>query len=92
MGEQATDEAICRIDDNGAFAGSSFDPSMPYNSHTRSGLEWATASPVLDEVENARAQEYALLSVLLARAPDAALLARLAQLRADPTDGRHEQV
>src|SRR5947199_2447325 len=85
MGEQATDEAICRIDDNGAFPGSSFDPSMPYNSHTRSGLEWASASPALDDVENARAQEYALLSVLLAHAPYTALLARLAQLRADPS-------
>jgi TorA maturation chaperone TorD len=41
------------------------------------------ASGVLDEVEDARAREYALLSVLLARAPDAALLARLSELRAD---------
>jgi TorA maturation chaperone TorD/DNA-binding transcriptional regulator YdaS (Cro superfamily) len=39
----------------------------------------------LDEVEAARAQEYALLSVLLARAPDAALLERLATLRGDPS-------
>jgi TorA maturation chaperone TorD len=37
----------------------------------------------LDEVEAARAQEYALLSVLLARAPDAALLGRLGQLPGD---------
>jgi len=36
-----------------------------------------------DEVDAARAQEYALLSVLLARAPDAAMLARLAGLRGD---------
>jgi TorA maturation chaperone TorD len=36
-----------------------------------------------DEVEAARAQEYALLSALLARAPDAALLERLAGLRGD---------
>jgi TorA maturation chaperone TorD len=36
-----------------------------------------------DEVDAARAQEYALLAVLLARAPDAALLARLAGLRGD---------
>jgi TorA maturation chaperone TorD len=35
------------------------------------------------EVDAARAQEYALLSVLLARAPDVALLARLAELRGD---------
>ncbi len=37
----------------------------------------------IDEVDVARAQEYSLLSVLLARAPDAALLGRLAQLRGD---------
>jgi TorA maturation chaperone TorD len=37
------------------------------------------------EIEQARAQEYALLSLLLARAPDAALLDRLAQLRGDAT-------
>jgi TorA maturation chaperone TorD len=36
-----------------------------------------------EEVDAARAQEYALLSVLLARAPDVALLARLAELRGD---------
>ena len=38
-----------------------------------------------DEVDAARAQEYALLAVLLARAPDAALLARIAKLRGDAT-------
>jgi TorA maturation chaperone TorD len=37
----------------------------------------------VDEVDAARAQEYALLSVLLARAPDAGFLARLAALRCD---------
>jgi TorA maturation chaperone TorD len=37
----------------------------------------------VDEVDSARAQEYALLSALLARAPDAGLLARLAELRGD---------
>lgn len=37
----------------------------------------------LDEVDAARAQEYALLSALLTRAPDAALLRRLALLRGD---------
>jgi TorA maturation chaperone TorD len=36
-----------------------------------------------DEVDAARAQEYALLSTLLARAPDADLLGRLARLRGD---------
>jgi len=44
----------------------------------------ATAEP-LDEIEWARAQEYALLAALLARAPDAGLLQRLAGLRADPS-------
>jgi TorA maturation chaperone TorD/DNA-binding transcriptional regulator YdaS (Cro superfamily) len=39
----------------------------------------------VDEVDAARAQEYALLSVLLARAPDAALLERLAGLVGDAT-------
>jgi TorA maturation chaperone TorD len=38
-----------------------------------------------DEVDVARAQEYALLSTLLARAPDAALLERLAALRGEPS-------
>jgi TorA maturation chaperone TorD len=40
------------------------------------------ADPI-DEVDAARAQEYALLSVLLARAPNADLLQRLAHLRGD---------
>jgi TorA maturation chaperone TorD len=39
----------------------------------------------LDETEFARAQEYALLAVLLSRAPDAALLGKLGQLRGDPS-------
>lgn len=39
----------------------------------------------LDEVDAARAQEYALLAVLVARAPDAALLERLGTLRGDPS-------
>ena len=37
----------------------------------------------VDEVDAARAQEYALLSVLLVRAPDQALLDRLSRLRGD---------
>jgi len=39
----------------------------------------------VDEIDAARAQEYALLSALLARAPDAALLKRLVGLRGDAT-------
>ena len=38
-----------------------------------------------DEVQSARAQQYTLLAVLLSRAPDASLLARLAKLRVDTT-------
>jgi TorA maturation chaperone TorD len=38
---------------------------------------------IVDEIDRARAQEYALLSVLLTRSPDAFLLSRLAELRGD---------
>lgn len=44
-----------------------------------------TMSGDVDETDLARAQEYALLSALLARAPDAELLRKLAGLRGDPT-------
>jgi len=37
----------------------------------------------VDEVDTARAQEYALLAALLMRAPDAALLSKISELRAD---------
>jgi TorA maturation chaperone TorD len=43
----------------------------------------ALVPPELDEVEDARARQYALLAVLLARAPDAGLLTRLGTLRGD---------
>jgi TorA maturation chaperone TorD len=49
----------------------------------RPDLYTDTPAGDVDEVDAARAQEYALLSVLLARAPDAALLARIATLRGD---------
>lgn len=39
----------------------------------------------VDEIDAARAQEYALLATLLARSPDAQLLGRLARLRGDPS-------
>ena len=39
----------------------------------------------MDDIDTARAHEYALLSTLLARAPDQALLARLAGLKGDAT-------
>jgi TorA maturation chaperone TorD len=41
--------------------------------------------PALDEVDAARGREYALLATLLARAPEQALLDRIAGLRADPS-------
>ena len=46
-------------------------------------FEGHAGAPDVDEVDAARAQEYALLSVLLARAPNAALLERLGSLRGD---------
>ena len=39
----------------------------------------------MDEIDTARAQEYALLSALLMRAPDAELLENLSTLRGDPS-------
>jgi len=39
----------------------------------------------INEIDSARAQEYALLATLLARSPDAGLLRRLGQLRGDPS-------
>src|SRR5262249_36673189 len=42
-------------------------------------------TPVADEVDAARAREYALLAVLLGQAPDAALLARVARIQGDAT-------
>lgn len=42
-------------------------------------------SAEIDEVDAARAQEYALLATLLLRAPDVGLLASLATLRGDPS-------
>ena len=45
--------------------------------------EHAGPAGEVEEVDAARAQEYALISVLLARAPDAPLLQRLATLRGD---------
>jgi TorA maturation chaperone TorD len=44
---------------------------------------FGTHAQATEEVDAARAQEYALLATLLARAPDAELMARLARLRGD---------
>ena len=46
-------------------------------------VEHAGTPGEVDEIDAARAQEYALISVLLARAPDVLLLQRLATLRGD---------
>ena len=51
----------------------------------RPDLFGAYATGDVDEIDAARAQEYALLAALLARAPDAALLKRLSELRGDAT-------
>jgi TorA maturation chaperone TorD len=45
----------------------------------------AARAGVVDDIENARADEYALLATLLMRAPDADLLRRLATLHGDPS-------
>jgi TorA maturation chaperone TorD len=39
----------------------------------------------VDPIDQARAQEYALLAALLSRAPDAEILCRLGEIRGDPT-------
>jgi TorA maturation chaperone TorD len=46
---------------------------------------YAESARADDDIEAARAQEYALLAALLSRAPEAALLKRLARLRGDAT-------
>jgi len=51
----------------------------------RPDLFAAKAADGLDDVEAARAQEYALIATLLNRAPDAQLLANLSELRGDAT-------
>jgi TorA maturation chaperone TorD len=49
----------------------------------RADYERPDAVADLDEIDAARAQEYALLATLLSRAPDEALLARIARLPGD---------
>ena len=43
------------------------------------------SSRIIDEIDRARAQEYALLATLLSRSPDAQLISRLALLEGDPS-------
>jgi TorA maturation chaperone TorD len=51
----------------------------------RSDAEISAASHPVDEVDQARAQHYALLSILLSTSPDKLMIQRLARLRADAT-------
>ena len=51
----------------------------------RPDLYGASDADAVDEIDAARAREYALLSVLLRRAPNSDLLGRLAELRGDPS-------
>lgn len=46
---------------------------------------FAAPAADIDEIDRARAQEYALLATLLARAPDVDTLRRLSELRGDPS-------
>ena len=57
----------------------------PDRTGVRSNCERPDAAADLNEVDIARAQEYALLATLLSRAPDQALLSRIAQLPSDTT-------
>jgi TorA maturation chaperone TorD len=49
----------------------------------RESTSHVPARRVIDEIDRARAQEYALLSVLLSRSPDIHMIGRLASLRGD---------
>jgi TorA maturation chaperone TorD len=55
----------------------------PDRTMVRADDERPDAAADLDEIDAARAQEYALLATLLFRAPDQALLARIARLPGD---------
>ena len=46
-------------------------------------ISQVSSKRVVDEIDHARAQEYALLSVLLSRSPDIQMIGRLALLRGD---------
>jgi TorA maturation chaperone TorD len=48
-------------------------------------LDATTTERLVDEIDGARAAEYALLSTLLAHSPDAQLLSRIAKLTGDST-------
>jgi len=77
MREQALNESVQAADAASELARriAAFPPSLAN----------AEMNVVVDEVDAARAREYALLSALLVRAPDLDLLSRLANLQVDPT-------
>jgi TorA maturation chaperone TorD len=50
---------------------------------SRSDAEGCTPSHPVDEIDQARAKHYALLSILLSSSPDARMIERLARLRGD---------
>jgi TorA maturation chaperone TorD len=55
------------------------------SSDSRSETDVGTPSHLVDEVDQARAQEYALLSTLLASSPEASMIERLARLEGNAT-------
>jgi len=81
MGESGLIEATPALWDTVGTA-----PRLSAGRALDSGCAAAGDSPRTgDDCDVARAQEYALLAALLARAPNASLLQRLADLRGDPT-------
>jgi TorA maturation chaperone TorD len=58
---------------------------MILHPYTAGDSEGDRARATVDELDHARAQEYALLTTLLSRAPAANLISRLTQLRGDAT-------
>ena len=48
-------------------------------------ISQVSSKRVVDEIDHARAQEYALLAILLSRSPDAEMIGRLALLTGDAT-------
>jgi TorA maturation chaperone TorD len=66
----------------------------PDRAMVRADYERPDAAAALDDVDAARAQEYALLATLLSRAPDQTLLSRIAQLPGDtsPLGAAHAAV
>src|SRR5262245_33187929 len=85
MGDPGRDNAIRPAGETTELARriGTYRPSESYRSRLPESCGKRPDEP--DEVDAARAQEYALLAVVLARAPDAALLERITWLRGDGT-------